>query len=293
VLGLGHGDWALSDLSRWGLSRWVSGDIGVEGLNKLVQNDVPSSVVHCGGSGAVSFSFSNPIEDFQRAAETTAVVLDWIRLRCPKACRFVLVSSAAVYGDQGDTDFSESSVRLPVSPYGVHKLTAEILCESYSRFFGVSSSIVRLFSIYGEGLKKQLFWDAIIKFRNGKSQFFGTGNELRDWLHVEDAARLLALASLKQQSIFEVYNGGGEHATVKSVVGELAKVVGHEGEMTFDNKNHQGNPHRLTSNSSHAAEVLGWKPEINLLDGVLRYGLWTLGCVESINSDGTKGIGLK
>ena len=274
VLGIGHGQWDESEWRQWGIAAWLHADIGLEALERITDGEIPRCVVHCGGSGVVSYSYSNPLSDFQRATHTTATVLEWIRLHGNANCRFVLISSAAVYGDQGDSDATENSVRSPISPYGVHKMAAEALCESYSRFFAVPVSIVRLFSVYGEGLRKQLLWDAVNKFRAGENQFFGTGNELRDWIHVDDAAALLALAGLAQQSSFEVYNGGAKHATTRQVLDRLAQAYGRAHAIAFNGETHRGNPRRLTSDWSHAARLLHWKPEVLLDDGLLRYASW-------------------
>ena len=274
VLGLGHGRWAESEWRQWGLDNWLAADIGVESLDQIAAHAQPSCIIHCGGSGAVSFSYANPLRDFERATQSTIQVLEWIRLRAPQACRFVLVSSAAVYGDQGDTDPTENAVRAPISPYGVHKLVAETICESYSRFFDVSSSIVRLFSVYGEGLRKQLLWDALNKFRTGQRQFFGTGNELRDWVHVQDAAHLLALAGLAPQSSFEVYNGGFEHAPTRHVLSQLATAYGIDPDLIFNGETLKGNPRRLTANCGHTMRLLNWSPEVRLDEGLARYVEW-------------------
>ena len=274
VLGVGHGTWTDNEWLKCGLSRWLEADIGLEALDRLTTGETPQCIVHCGGSGALSYSYGSPLADFQRATHSTATVLEWIRLNYAETCRLVLVSSAAVYGDQGDSDATENTVRSPISPYGVHKVLAESLCESYSRFFGISSSIVRLFSVYGEGLRKQLLWDAVNKFRCRQNQFFGTGNELRDWIHVEDAAALLVKAGLSEQSKFEVYNGGFEHATTREVLTRLAVANGHDGAVVFNGETHQGNPRRLTSDCQHTMRLLQWTPNVRLEDGIARYETW-------------------
>ncbi|MEJ7138197.1 NAD-dependent epimerase/dehydratase family protein [Amphibiibacter pelophylacis] len=274
VLGVGHGQWTDHEWHRWGLSGWLEADISIEALDRVTADEEPVSIVHCGGSGAVSFSYTNPFSDFERATQSTAAALEWIRLTGARRTRFVLVSSAAVYGDQGDFDVTENYLRAPISPYGVHKAAAEALCESYSRFFGVASSIVRLFSVYGEGLRKQLLWDALNKFRRGENQFFGTGNELRDWIHVDDAATLLTLASHKLQSTFEVFNGGAVHATTRQLLDGLACAYGHVGGIHFNGELHKGNPSRLTSDCGHATRLLNWAPQVKLENGLARYAAW-------------------
>lgn len=274
VRGLGHGAWGEEERRSWGITKWLNAGISVDSLNCIADSSIPSCVVHCGGSGTVSYSYSHPLQDFDRATRSTAQVLEWMRLRAIEACRFVLVSSAAVYGDVGDSDANEASNRTPISPYGIHKMAAENLCESYSKFFGVSSSIVRLFSVYGEGLQKQLLWDALNKFKIDQPQFFGTGNERRDWLHVEDAAELLVLAGLTKQVSFEIYNGGFDQATIRELLNRLALHNGYKKEIVFNGIEHKGSPKRLTSNSNHAKKMLKWEPKIILQDGLARYENW-------------------
>lgn len=274
VIGIGHGNWTAGEAREFGVHQWIDADITLDALNCLELHGPVDCVVHCAGSGAVSYSYAQPWQDFQRATVTTAAVLEWIRNRVEPRPRLVFVSSAAVYGDKGDTDAMETSVRSPISPYGFHKLAAETLCESSSRFFDVPVSIVRLFSVYGEGLRKQLLWDGLNKFSHGQSQFFGTGNELRDWIHVEDAARLLALAGLTEQANFEIYNGGFEHATTREVLTRLASASGYDQKIAFNNETHRGNPHRLTSDRGHTKRLLNWTPTIRMQEGMERYVAW-------------------
>lgn len=274
VTGLGHGQWQGDDLAAWGLSHWVEGEIDLPTLESLKLDMFPDVLIHCGGSGAVSFSYANPLDDFHRSVDSTAAVLEWVRRSGSASSRVVAVSSAAVYGDQGDVDLTEMATRSPVSPYGFHKLAAESLCDSYSRFFGIKVSIVRLFSVFGEGLRKQLLWDALNKFERGQFQFFGTGNELRDWIHVDDAARLLCAAASAPQADFEVYNGGNEHADIRDVLSRLATACGIGHVPEFNGQTHTGNPRRLTSNCGHARRQLGWHPGVSLTDGLSRYAAW-------------------
>lgn len=276
VVGIGHGHWTAQEAASYGINRWVEADITLEALIGLDDLDTVDCVVHCAGSGAVSFSYADPWQDFQRATVTTAAVLEWVRRQDKPRPRLVVVSSAAVYGDQGDTDASETSVRSPISPYGFHKLAAESLCESASRFFDVPVSIVRLFSVYGEGLRKQLLWDAMSKFLRGDDQFFGTGHELRDWLHVADAANLLSAAALAPQSRFEIYNGANQQATTAQVLQRLASVSFPGVSPRFNGETHTGNPRRLTANCGHACRLLGWAPQVDLADGLRRYAEWFL-----------------
>ena len=274
VVGVGHGDWEQPEWQSWGLSQFVSADINPQTLAGLKLPCAPSSIIHCAGSSAVSFSYAHPLSDFQRAVDTTAAALDWMRTTAAPDCRLVMVSSAAVYGDQGDVDLSETMTHAPISPYGFHKVMAETLCNSYSRFFGLNVSIVRLFSVYGSGLRKQLLWDAANKFARGESRFFGTGHELRDWIHVDDAAALLCAAATAPQASYEIYNGGHDKLTTSDILARLAADLDGSPQPVFTGETHSGNPRRLTSDSSHARRQLGWAPVIDMNTGLRDYAAW-------------------
>jgi UDP-glucose 4-epimerase len=282
VSGIGHGTWAADELARWGIADWTAGDIDLAALRRVPDSAAIDVVVHCAGGGAVARSYAAPLDDYERSVASTAALLEFVRADLGGRPRVVMASSAAVYGDQGEVDLSESATRSPVSPYGFHKVAAENLCDSWSRFFGVRVSVVRLFSVYGEGLRKQLLWDAVNKLSRGDRRFFGTGHELRDWVHVEDAARLLCLAATADgQDNIEIYNGGHAHHATSDVLGELARLLGSSDAPVFTGETHVGNPRRLTANSRHAHRQLGWRPEIGLHEGLRRYVDWFRGQPEA------------
>lgn len=277
VHAVGHGSWVPAEQASWGVERWVAADITTASIHEAAGSDVPSVLVHCGGSGSVSSSYTAPLEDYTRSVLSTASILEYARKVDGRSPRVVLASSAAVYGDQGEVDLAETAIRSPVSPYGFNKVASEDLCSTYSRFFDVPSSVVRLFSVYGEGLRKQLLWDAMNKLALGQFTFFGTGHEVRDWIHVDDAARLLFLAATAStQGPFEVYNGANQHELIRDVLIELFRLAGSGETPQFNRMTHVGNPHRLTANCSHAHSLLGWQPAINLEEGLVRYVRWYL-----------------
>src|SRR5205807_5394499 len=114
---------------------------------------LPDTVFHLAGGSNVGASLQAPFEDFTRTTHTTASLLEWLRINAPR-CKLVTVSSAAVYGDTRAEPAEETRPVQPVSPYGYHKLMMEQLCQEYSQVFGLRTAILRLFSVYGEGLRK-------------------------------------------------------------------------------------------------------------------------------------------
>jgi UDP-glucose 4-epimerase len=274
VLGLGHGLLSPVEKRQWGLSSWMEADVGVAPLAELLAGRPLAALIHCAGGSAVARSYVEPLVDFRRSVDSTAEVLEFARTLPGETPRVVLASSAAVYGDQGDVDITEASACSPISPYGFHKLAAEHLCTSYARFFAVPVTVVRLFSVYGEGLRKQLLWDACLRFQRGEPEFFGTGHELRDWIHVDDAAALLCAAASAPQARFALYNGGHEQATTRELLTTLGRLFDGSPAPVFTGNAHTGNPRRLTADCDHARHQLGWRPQMMLAEGLRRYADW-------------------
>jgi UDP-glucose 4-epimerase len=240
VIGIGHGSWSQSEWQEWGLSEWHTSDVTQESLATYARQ--PDLIIHCAGSGSVPFSLSHPSQDFDRTVISTRDVLEFTRLNCPCA-RIVVPSSASVYGNATISPIPVTAPLAPISPYGYHKKLSEDICLSYSHHFGISIGIVRLFSVYGIGLCKQLLWDACTKLQLGPSIFGGTGDETRDWLHVEDAASLLlsfGLSNIKDQLII---NGGtGVGVTTRHIVKTLANSFGGSDFATFSGSRRPGDP---------------------------------------------------
>ena len=273
VYALGHGTIPQSEINAWGIHHWVDSKISLDVLLEHFKNIQFGAVIHCAGSGAVSLAYQQPLEDYHRSVTSVLAGLEFVRTTQTKETRFVLASSAAVYGNQ-NTELTENSILKPISPYGLHKQAAENICAEYSQYFGVKSSLVRLFSVYGAGLQKQLLWDAANKFKIANCSFFGTGNEKRDWIHVDDAARLLSEAALKDQSDFEIYNGCNYQASTSEVLTVLAKSMRVDLTPRFNNEEHIGNPKFLIGNNEKAVKLLNWTPAISLQDGLASYAQW-------------------
>jgi len=148
----------------------------------------------------------------------------------------------------------------PVSPYGMHKQMAEELCNSYAQHFGISVAIVRLFSVYGIGLRKQLLWDACTKLSRGPAIFGGTGDETRDWLHVEDASQLLLLAGLAHNPSPFIINGAtGVGVPTRQILGTISQAFGGHDGAQFSGICRPGDPVHLVADMV-GAEALSWQP---------------------------------
>jgi UDP-glucose 4-epimerase len=271
VVGIGHGSWGRDEWRRWGVAEWHTADVTVETLTTYAGE--PEQVFHCAGSGSVAFSMTHPQQDFQRTVGSTLAVLEYLRVQRPHA-RLVIPSSAGVYGAATRMPIATDDALHPTSPYGVHKKMAEELCGSYARHFGLRVALVRLFSVYGAGIRKQLLWDACSKLSQGTLMFAGTGLETRDWLHVDDAARLMMCAAEHASANCPVVNGGvGEAVCIRDVVQLIAARLGIAGQPQFSGQSRAGDPTHYHADV-RSALAWGWAPQHDRVSEMQRYVDW-------------------
>ena len=277
VCGIGHGLWPAAEAGKWGYTNWCNGEIEAVNLSQLAQaSGVPALVYHLAGGSSVGTSLQYPREDFSRSVESTSRLLEWIRLNAPSA-RMVSASSAAVYGAAWADPIPEHASPSPFSPYGSHKAMMEDLCRAYAENFGLHVAIVRLFSVYGAGLEKQLIWDLCSRLaRGGNSSVVlgGTGEELRDWLHVSDAAALLWLARTQCDKSCPAVNGGTGIATsIRAVARMVCEAWGGGASAEFSGMARAGDPPCLVADCTRAIR-LGFKPGVMLAEGIQGFVSW-------------------
>jgi UDP-glucose 4-epimerase len=225
-------------------------------------------LVHCAGSSSVGASLQDPERELAKTVPPLQAVLDHVRTKQPHA-RVVLLSSAAVYGNAARVPTPETCPAAPVSAYGEHKRMCEELCVAS----GIAAVIVRLFSVYGPGLRKQLLWDACRKADRGELTFAGTGDEERDWLHIDDAAALIVRAAQEASASVPIFNGAsGAGVRVRDVVGQIYRELG-AGQPQFSGAARAGDPQRYVGDITRA-RALGWSPRILIERGIAQYVAW-------------------
>jgi UDP-glucose 4-epimerase len=280
VHGLGHGAFAQADRRRLGLQTWLNGEIDAANLNALAAaHGLPSKVFHLAGGSSVGLSIELPLEDFSRTVASTARLLEWLRNSAPE-CLLVVASSAAVYGADHAGPIAENAALAPMSPYGHHKRMMEQLCESYALSFGITSLIVRLFSIYGPQLRKQLLWDVCSRLHQDGSALVlgGTGAEIRDWTDVRDVVRLLAsLAELPADQPYRVVNGGsGRPTRVADIAAMLVEGFGKNTAVSYSGLARRGDPQSLLADDG-ALRRIGFEWRIQVARGIADYVTWFKG----------------
>ena len=223
----------------------------------------PDIIIHCAGSADVGKSVQFPDEDYHGNVTVTHNLLFALHKSKMTNVRFVFLSSAGVYGNPLVLPITEDMPVNPLSPYAVHKVMCEELCRYFVKNYGIDIKVARIFSAYGQGLKKQIFWDMYNKLKNiGCLEMFGTGNESRDYIHVNDLTQAIYLIALSktEEIFFNVANG--EEVTIREATEMFARCAKLEAEkILFNGVVREGDP-------------LNWRADISK---ILSYFQWVSG----------------
>ncbi len=271
IVGIGHGEFKSDELKIYGISKFCSDDVNLPNLINCCKN--PDNIIHCASSSSVPYSIYNPQKDFEKSVNSTISILEYMRVHAKEA-RLVIPSSAAVYGQKSKMPISINDSLKPVSPYGNSKKIVESLSIFYANFYKLKISILRFFSLYGQGLKKQILWDACKKANSGEYNYSGTGFETRDLIHIEDASSLILLALKNASDNPPIANGGtGQSITIKELLSFLYKKKGSQFKPIFSGEERQGDPILFEANIKEALDW-GWRPKWNWMKGVSDYVEW-------------------
>ncbi len=230
--------------------------------------------INCSGAANVPFSLEKPYNDFQLNTLNVFKILDAIRRFNPE-CRYINMSSAAVYGNPESLPITESMPYCPVSPYGVHKEMAEMLCDEFNRYWGVRTSCVRIFSAYGPRLKKQLLWDLAQKAKNNERiELFGTGRETRDFIYVTDLVRLIDCVIANAPFDADIINAAnGRQIEIAEIARLMMEALGCDKGIVFKGVNRKGDPLNWEADISKA-KALGYVQETDIKQGINHYVKW-------------------
>jgi UDP-glucose 4-epimerase len=277
VVGIGHGNASEAIASEVGLCCWCSDDVSRQSLEALAEPI--DLIVHCAGSSLVAASFSDPDAEFRKSVGAMIEVLEFARHQA-KRPRVVVLSSAAVYGTVTRLPIYEDMSLNPISPYGKSKLAIETRCQQYGHDYGLEIAIIRLFSVYGRGLRKQLFWDACQKLARGDARFGGTGDEQRDWLHVSDAVQLIDAAAKRAAAVVPIVNGGtGTSIRVGDALMQIRRLwPAPAPSITFSGDVRPGDPPGYQADTARARS-LGWAPKQEFEAGLADYIAWARGAL--------------
>lgn len=236
-------------------------------------------ILHLASTCDVQLSIDHPEEAFSTDIEGTFNVLEMTRKHCPQAL-FIFMSSSMVY-DEAREPIHENSPLKASSPYAAAKIAGEELTLSYRYTYGLRTMVLRPFNTYGPyGFVPKDRGEAgvILRFLRRKAQgkplhVFGTGEQTRDLMYVEDCVRFILAAMSSPRAIGQVINAGtGREISVN----ELADLIS-GGDVPIEHVEHhhpQSEIARLVCDYGKAKELLGWEPEVSLEEGIRKTQEW-------------------
>jgi UDP-glucose 4-epimerase len=240
----------------------------------IVRNEQPDWLIHCAGSSSVQQSLAQPSQDFENNVLATECLFQALNTASPTT-RVIFMSSGAVYGNPVYLPIDELTPTHPISIYGFHKFMCELICQKYVANAQIPVSILRVFSVYGPGLRKQLLWDIYQKSRKAPViSLYGTGNETRDFIYIDDLAHAIHLVMRNARFDGSVVNiASGTTTTIKQMAQLMVKALGDTHTIEFLGQARPGDPNYWQVNIDilWALEMRSWLP---IEHGIRRFVDW-------------------
>lgn len=231
-------------------------------------------VVHLAARAGVRPSLKEPILYEDVNCIGTLRLLEAARHHGP--ANFVFGSSSSVYGINEKVPFSEDDrIDLPISPYATTKRTGELLCFNYSHLYGLRTSCLRFFTVYGPAQRPEM---AIHKFtdllaRGQSVPMYGDGETRRDYTYVDDIVDGI-VAAYDLAPAFEIFNlGGAETTRLRELIAILAEELAVEPRIEYL-PDQPGDVPITYADVRKAGRLLGYSPRVPIREGLRRFVAW-------------------
>jgi dTDP-glucose 4,6-dehydratase len=260
-----------ADLSQY---EFVQGDI----CDPIVVSDLlkgVDAVINFAAESHVDRSISSASDFVQTNIVGVQVLLDRIKASGRKI-RFLQVSTDEVYGSIETGSSTEDWPLLPNSPYSASKASGELLARSYNRTHGLDVVITRCSNNYGtHHFPEKLIPLFITNLIEGKKiPVYGTGENVRDWIHVDDHCRGIYSVLMNGRS-GEVYNiGGGRELTNNKITSLILEAMGADDSAIAYVEDRKGHDLRYSVDWTKINRELDYKPQVKFEDGLRETIQW-------------------
>jgi dTDP-glucose 4,6-dehydratase len=288
----------LKDIENEPNYTFVKGDIvDIAFINQLFENEKPDAVIHLAAESHVDRSIANPAEFVMTNVVGTVNLLTAARETWKgnyDKTRFYHVSTDEVYGSLGEEGmFTEETAYDPHSPYSASKAGSDHFVRAYHDTYGMDTVISNCSNNYGSyHFPEKLIPLAINNIKNGKSvPVYGKGENIRDWLWVEDHARAIDVI-FHQAKTGSTYNIGGHNEwknidLIKLLCSimdkKLAREPGTSAKLITYVTDRAGHDLRYAIDATKLKNDLGWVPGITFEEGLEKTVDWYLDNEEWLN----------
>lgn len=261
-----------------GRYQFVKCDIGNKKELNLALAQKYFAVINFAAESHVDRSINNPYPFIHSNINGTLNLLEAVL--AGKAYKMIQISTDEVYGSLklNDPPFTEQTPLAPNNPYSASKAAADMFVRSYFKTHNLALNITRCSNNYGPMQHTEKLIPKVITncLKDEKVPLYGDGQNIRDWIYVEDHCRAIHLV-LENGKPGEVYNIGGLEEKTNTEVIELIfkkmdKVMG----QVLKVPDRKGHDRRYAMDSTKISKELGWKPEINFEEGLAKTLEWYL-----------------
>ncbi len=280
LLAAGHQVRVLDDLSAGsetnlarhrGTLRLMRGDLRDRDAVRAAMAGV-EVVFHLAAISSVQRSIVDPVESIDVNVRGAMQVLQVAHESGVR--RVVVASSAAVYGDSTALPLAETLTPRPLSPYAVHKLACEHLCQVFTQMYGLETVALRYFNVYGARQRPDAEYAAAIprfaeRLRHNEApSIYGDGEQTRDFIHVADVVRANLLAAEVPAANGQVMNiASGQGVSVNDVVRTLRELTGATVAPRYEAPQ-IGDIRESVADITLARRLLGFTPTVSLREGL-------------------------
>jgi dTDP-glucose 4,6-dehydratase len=258
-------------------------------LNKIFKKYKPDYIINCAAETHVDNSIKNSKNFISSNILGTYCLLEEARLHyksIKKKFRFLQISTDEVYGDiKGKKKSIENDVLIPSSPYSSSKAAADNLVLSWYRTYNLPVLITRSANNYGPLQHREKLIPVIIKnlINNKKIPMYGNGNQMREWIYVDDNVDCIAKVLFKGK-IGQIYNIGSNNvekniSLIKIIIKIFIKlkiIKKNKNQLIKKVSDRPGHDIKYSMNTKKINNQLKWSPKFSLLDGLLNTINWYL-----------------
>lgn len=264
----------LDCISAKGEYTFINGDItDLKFVRSVITSDV-DFVYHEAAQAGVRISVENPFKPNDVNVRGTLNVLK--ASLDAGVSRMINASSSSVYGKVEYLPFDEKHPTQPVSPYGVSKLAAEHYCRVFNKIYGLPTVSLRYFTVYGPRMRPDLaisiFTGKMLK--NEPITVFGDGTQTRDFTYIEDIVKANTNLLKTNAADGRAMNAGGGHRIIlNDLISHLLEITDSKSDIVYEGKQ-SGDAEHTLADTSLAGELIGYKPEVSLKEGLGKFVDW-------------------
>lgn len=278
LLDEGHKVIVIDDLSEGKLEYLPTDNPNLEFHQKSILDDIGhlfkdvEAVFHLAALPRPLLSIEEPKPAHEVNVTGTLNIL--IHCRDHKVGRLVYASSASLYGEQPVYPSPEEATPNPMSPYALHKYIMELYAKLFETLYGLQANGLRFFNVYGDRMNPNGFYASLIpKFikiiKSGeRPTIFGTGEQARDFVYVDDVVEALILASKSKHYGLAFNIGWGKNYSVNEVFKTIRRLLKIDVEPLYGPAVIE--PTQTLADSQRARGLLGWEPKVSLEEGIRR-----------------------